>query len=312
MNKSLLTISAEVQVALDQGRAVVALESTIITHGMPFPQNRDTALAVEQSVRDGGAVPATIAILDGQMTIGLSASELDALAQTDQAMKLSRADLAMAVARKAMGSTTVAATMMIAHRAGITVFATGGIGGVHQGAEQSFDISADLQELSRTPVTVICAGAKAILDLPKTLEVLETLGVPVLAYQQDNLPAFWSQDSGLKAPLRADSVNDIVAFMQARAALNIDGGVLIANPVPADHEIPRDQMLGLINQSISEAAAAGIKGKEVTPWLLGRLVELSGGRSLITNQALINNNATLAASLAVSLAASPIGHVITC
>ncbi len=312
MNKALLNISPEVQAALYQGRGVVALESTIITHGMPFPQNRDTALSVEKSVRDAGAIPATIAILEGRITIGLSPEELDVLAHTDQAMKLSRADLAMAVARKAMGSTTVAATMMIAHMAGIKVFATGGIGGVHQGAEHSFDISADLHELSRTPVTVICAGAKAILDLPKTLEVLETLGVPVLAYQQDNLPAFWSQDSGLKAPLRVDTVTDVVEFMHARTAMDVSGGVLIANPVPLEHEIPRDKMLGLINQAIEEAAKAGVSGKEVTPWLLGRLVELSDGRSLITNQALINNNATLAGALAVSLAATPTPSLISC
>lgn len=301
MNQSLLNISPEVQTALDQRRGIVALESTIITHGMPFPENRDTALAVEQAVRDTGAVPATIAVLDGRLSVGLTGEELESLSNVDQAMKLSRADLAMAIARKAVGSTTVAATMMIAHRAGINVFATGGIGGVHKGAEHSFDISADLQELSRTPVTVICAGAKAILDLPKTLEVLETLGVPVLAYQQDTLPAFWSRDSGLPAPLRVDTVAEIVAFMQARRNLDVGGGVLVTNPVPAEQEIASQIMQGFINQAVQEATAAGITGKAVTPWLLGRLVELTDGRSLTTNQALIKNNATLAGQLAVAL-----------
>ncbi len=301
MTHPLLTISPEVQSALRDGQGVVALESTIITHGMPYPQNRETALRVEQAVRDGGAIPATIAILDGQIMVGLNDEQLNALALTNDAMKLSRADLAMAVSRKAMGSTTVAATMIIAHLAGIKVFATGGIGGVHQGAEFSFDISADLQELGRTPVTVICAGAKAILDIPKTLEVLETLGVPVLAYGQDEVPAFWSRSSGLQAPLRADSVTDIVAFMQAREALQLGGGVLVTNPVPADAEIPRETMQVFISQAIQESQAAGITGKSVTPWLLGRIVELSDGKSLITNQALITNNAKLAAELAAAL-----------
>ncbi|ASJ71522.1 pseudouridine-5'-phosphate glycosidase [Granulosicoccus antarcticus] len=301
MSNPLLTISPEVQSALHNGEAVVALESTIITHGMPYPQNRDTALQVEKAVRDAGAIPATIAILDGQITVGLNDEQLNALAQTKEAMKLSRADLAMAVSRKAMGSTTVAATMIVAHLAGIKVFATGGIGGVHQGAESSFDISADLQELGRTPVTVICAGAKAILDIPKTLEVLETLGVPVLAYGQDEVPAFWSRSSGLQAPLRADSVDDIVAFMQAREALQLGGGVLVTNPVPVEAEIARETMQIFISQAIQESQAAGISGKAVTPWLLGRIVELSEGRSLVTNQALITNNATLSAQLAVAL-----------
>lgn len=301
MAHPLLTISPEIQSALRDGQGVVALESTIITHGMPYPQNRETALRVEQAVRDGGAIPATIAILDGQITIGLNDEQLNALALTKNAMKLSRADLAMAVSRKAMGSTTVAATMIIAHLAGIKVFATGGIGGVHQGAEQSFDISADLQELGRTPVTVICAGAKAILDIPKTLEVLETLGVPVLAYGQDEVPAFWSRSSGLQASLRADSVDEIVAFMQAREALQLGGGVLVTNPVPADAEIPRETMQVFISQAIQESQTAGITGKAVTPWLLGRIVELSDGKSLVTNQALITNNAKLAAELAAAL-----------
>lgn len=300
MSNPVLTISPEVEAALNSNQGVVALESTIITHGMPYPQNRDTALGVEQAVRDSGAIPATIAILDGQIMVGLNEEQLETLAKSSNAMKLSRADLAMALARKAMGSTTVAATMIIAQLAGIKVFATGGIGGVHQGAELSFDISADLQELGRTPVTVICAGAKAILDIPKTLEVLETLGVPVLAYAQDEVPAFWSRSSGLAAPLRADTVEEIVDFLQARESLQLDGGVLVANPVPREAEIPQAEMQTYITQAIAESQAAGIIGKAVTPWLLGRIVEITDGRSLICNQALIINNAKLAAALAVA------------
>lgn len=301
MSQAILTISPEVKAALNNRQGVVALESTIITHGMPYPENRDTALGVEQAVRDSGAIPATIAIIDGQIMVGLDEQQLETLATSSNAMKLSRADLAMALARKAMGSTTVAATMIVAHLAGIKVFATGGIGGVHQGAELSFDISADLQELGRTPVSVICAGAKAILDIPKTLEVLETLGVPVLAYGQDEVPAFWSRSSGLAAPLRADTVAQIVDFMQARESLQLDGGVLITNPVPAEAEIPQAEMQTYIAQAIKESQAAGISGKAVTPWLLGRIVEITEGRSLVTNQALIVNNARLAGELAVSL-----------
>jgi pseudouridine-5'-phosphate glycosidase len=303
--KPLIIYSTEVAEALQQAVPLVALESTIITHGMPYPQNRDTAQAVEQTVRDKGAVPATIAIIDGQIKVGLNAAELESLSTTKAAMKLSRADLAMAVARGVTGSTTVAATMILAKLAGIEVFATGGIGGVHQGAESSFDISADLQELAKTSVTVICAGAKAILDIPKTLETLETLGVPVLAYGQDNLPAFWSRDSGLAAPLRVDKVSDIAQFLQARKALAIEGGVLIGNPVPASAEIPKADMDKVIAIAVGEARGAGIQGKDVTPWLLGRIVELTNGRSLKTNQVLIANNAALAAELAVELAVGP-------
>lgn len=302
MSRPLLTISPDIQSALQDSRGVVALESTIITHGMPYPQNRETAERVEQAVREQGAVPATIAVIDGRITVGLDEQQLQSLARSTGAMKLSRADLAMAVSRGRTGSTTVAATMIVTRLAGIGVFATGGIGGVHQGAESSFDISADLQELARTAVTVVCAGAKAILDLPKTLEVLETLGVPVLAYGQDELPAFWSRDSGLAAPLRVDSVGEIVDFLQARRALSLDGGVLIANPVPEEHAIPKDQMQVYIQQAVRESKQAGILGKAVTPWLLGRIVELSDGRSLETNQALIVNNARLSAQLAMALA----------
>ena len=301
MQNNVMHISPAVQQALGSGKGVVALESTIITHGMPYPANRDTALAVEQAVVDGGAVPATIAILDGTPTIGLSNEQIEQLAQADDVMKLSRADLAMALARRANGSTTVAATMILAQRAGIGVFATGGIGGVHMGAELSFDISADLQELARTPVNVICAGAKAILDIRKTLETLETLGVPVVSYQHDEFPAFWSRSSGLAAPLRVGSVDELVRFIRARQALQLTGGVLIGNPVPAEHEIPAETMQGFIKQAVSEAQTQGVTGKAVTPWLLGRVVELTNGESLKCNQALIINNARLAAKLAVSL-----------
>jgi len=295
-------LSDSVQQALQHGGSVVALESTIITHGMPYPENLATALAVEKAVQDAGAIPATIAVINGQIKIGLTHEELDALAQSNNAMKLSRADLAFAVAQGVTGSTTVAATMIAAHKANIKVFATGGIGGVHRGAELTFDISADLQELARTPVTVVSAGAKAILDIPKTLEVLETLGVPVVAFGQENFPAFWSCDSGLKAPLQVNTAEEIVRFMRKRESLSIDGGMLIGNPVPQDQEIPKAQMDKIIEQSIQDCNTAGISGKAVTPWLLGHIVKLSAGTSLKTNQALIQNNAKLAALIAVELA----------
>lgn len=302
-----LSFPADVQAALSNGDPVVALESTIITHGMPWPQNRDTALAVEQAVRDAGATPATIAVLNGELFIGLDEDQLESLAKCDNAWKLSRADLAMAVATGRTGSTTVAATMIAAKLAGIRVFATGGIGGVHRGAESSFDVSADLNELARTDVAVICAGAKAILDLPKTFETLETLGVPVLAWQQDTLPAFWSRETDLPATARVDDVETIVDFLQAREQLGITGGVLITNPVPEADQIPASEMNLFIDQAIAESEAEGIRGKGVTPWLLGRIVELSDGRSLRTNQALIRNNANLAGRLAVSLATAARG-----
>ena len=282
-------------------QAVVALESTIITHGMPYPHNRDTALMVEATVRDNGAVPATIAVIDGALHIGLEHDAIDNLAQASDVMKLSRADLAVAMSRGVTGSTTVAATMMAAARAGIKVFATGGIGGVHRGAEHSFDISADLTELSQTSVTVICAGAKAILDLPKTFEVLETLGVPVMSYQHKQIPAFWSRDSGIDAPLVAKDIQDIVQFMNMRAALDIKGGILITNPLPIEAEIPREEMEGYIKKAITDAESAGIRGKDVTPWLLGRIVDITDGRSLSSNKALINNNAALAARIAAEV-----------
>ena len=293
-----LDITPEVQSALDENRPVVALESTIITHGMPWPQNYDMAVSVEQVIRDAGAVPATIAVLKGQIKIGLADADLRDLAQTPDARKLSRADLAICMVQGATGATTVAATMILAHLAGIKTFATGGIGGVHRGAEHSFDISADLQELAQTPVTVVAAGAKAILDIPKTLEVLETLGVPVITYGQSELPAFWSRTSGLVSPLRMDTAKDIAQAHMMRGALNIQGGQLIANPVPHADEIPQSDIDPIIAQAIQEADDQKISAKAVTPFLLGRIFELTQGRSLKTNISLVLNNARLAAEIA--------------
>lgn len=297
-----LDISAEVAEALAAQKPVVALETTIVSHGMPFPENLSTALAVEDIVRQNGAVPAAIAVLDGRIRVGLGVAGLERLAEAKNVLKLSRADLAYGVASKRPGATTVAATMIVAKLAGIGVFATGGIGGVHRGAETSFDISADLQELARTGVIVVAAGAKALLDLPKTLEVLETLGVPVVSYGSDEFPAFWSRQSGLPAPIRMDSTAEIAAFQRARAALRIDGGMLVANPVPAASEIPFDVMAGYIEDANRAAIAERVSGKAVTPFLLDRILKLTDGRSLVTNIALIKNNAKLAAGIAVALA----------
>ena len=308
--------SPEVAEALTDGNAVVALESTIITHGMPYPDNLAMARSVEAIIRENGAVPATIAVIGGTLHVGLDESQAETLAQAQAPMKLSRADLAFAMAQGLTGGTTVAATMMAAHRAGVAVFATGGIGGVHRGAEESFDISADLGELARTPVTVVCAGAKAILDVPKTLEVLETHGVPVIAYGQDDFPAFWSRESGLAAPLRLDDPEAIAGFMAARRELAGfgHGGVLVANPVPEADEIPAAEMNAVIEQAVAEAAKAGITGKAVTPWLLQRILDITEGRSLKTNIALVENNARLAARIAVEFAGGrrkkPIGFMV--
>jgi pseudouridine-5'-phosphate glycosidase len=285
------------------GVPVVALESTIITHGMPYPQNLETATRVEAELRREGAVPATIAVLDGEIRVGLEPETLDRLAKARDVAKLSRADLAVCLARGDTGATTVAATMICAARAGIAVFATGGIGGVHRGAEDSFDISADLHELAQTPVTVVAAGAKAILDLPKTLEVLETLGVPVIATGQPGFPAFWSRESGLAAPLRIDDPARIAAAHAMRAALGLPGGQLVANPIPAADEIPASVLAPLIAEAQADADRHGITGKAVTPYLLQRLYELTKGRTLAANIALVLNNARLAARIARALAA---------
>ncbi|MEL6967015.1 MAG: pseudouridine-5'-phosphate glycosidase [Pseudomonadota bacterium] len=306
-NQTPFVTSATVTAALAANRPVVALESTIITHGMPWPENLNTARSVEDAVRSHGAEPATIAVMDGTLHIGLEPEAMEALAANDEkanapaVMKLSRADLPYAMAMGRTGSTTVAATMIAAAAAGIDVFATGGIGGVHRGAEESFDVSADLQELARSPVTVVCAGAKAILDLPKTLEVLETLGVPVVGYQTDELPAFWSRESGLAAPLRADTPGDIATFHSTRQSLGLSGGILIANPLPADAALPRDTIESWIEGAMAAAIADDVKGKAVTPYLLAKINDLSAGRSLAANQVLIIENAKLAAQIAVAL-----------
>lgn len=298
-----LVLSPEVAEARANGAPIVALESTIITHGMPFPQNVETARRVEAEIRAQGAVPATIAIVDRQIHIGLTDAQLDALGQAKNVAKLSRADLAACLATGGTGATTVAATMICAHLAGISVFATGGIGGVHRGAETSFDISADLRELAETPVTVVAAGAKAILDLPKTLEYLETLGVPVIAFGQDDFPAFWSRASGLKAPLRMDSARDIAAAQRMRSRLGLPGGQLVANPIPVTAEIPRAEITPHIEAALAEAENRGIAAKAVTPFLLQRIFELTEGRSLTANIELVLNNSRLGAAIARELSA---------
>ena len=296
-----MTFSAEVSAARAAGKAIVALESTIITHGMPYPQNVETARIVEDDVRAAGAVPATIAVMNGELHIGLEDDQLQALGQAKGVAKLSRADIAACIATGGTGATTVAATMIAAHLAGIHVFATGGIGGVHRGADQSFDISADLHELAQTAVTVVGAGAKAILDLPKTFEVLETLGVPVIAYGQDMLPAFWSATSDIPAPLRMDSAAQIASAAKTRAAMGLQGGQLIANPIPQADEITAPILAPIIAQALSEADAQAISAKAVTPFLLGRIFELTEGRSLTANIALVRNNARLAADIAIAM-----------
>jgi pseudouridine-5'-phosphate glycosidase len=270
---------------------------------MPYPDNLTTARAVEQDIRDQGAVPATIALMDGMIHIGLSDADLERLAQTTDAKKISRADLALCLTMGWTGATTVAATMICAHLAGISVFATGGIGGVHRGAETTFDISADLTELGQTPVTVVAAGPKAILDIPKTLEVLETQGVPVIAYGQDALPAFWSRSCGITAPLRMDDAGQIAAAHLMRARLGLSGGQLIANPIPEPDEIPHDKIGPIIEQALIAAEEQGIAAKEVTPFLLGHILTLTAGTSLTANIALVRNNARLAARIATEIAA---------
>ena len=298
---ALLTPSVEVAKAQAEGTPIVALESTIITHGMPYPQNLEVARQVEADVRDAGAVPATMAVLNGTLRAGLDNAELEALAKAKGVAKLSRADMAACIATGGTGATTVAATMIAARLAGIHVFATGGIGGVHKGAELSFDISADLMELAQTPVTVVAAGAKAILDIPKTLEVLETQGVPVIAYGQDDIPAFWSRESGLPAPLRMDDPAQIAVAHRLRVKMGVPGGQLIGNPIPKDAEISAEVLAPIIARAQADADAFGIAGKGVTPYLLQRIFELTEGKSLEANIALVRNNAKLAAGIAQHL-----------
>lgn len=284
-----------------RGGPVVALETTIVTHGMPYPENVETARSLEAEIRRLGAKPATIAVIGGTIRVGLSSQELDRLGQAPDVLKLSRNDLAYAVASGKDGATTVAATMICAQLAGIRVFATGGIGGVHRGTENSFDISADLQELAQTPVAVVCAGAKALLDLPKTLEYLETHGVPVIGWRTGEFPAFWSRHSGLRVPIRMDTAAEIAHFLQVKWGLGLRGGALICNPVAEADEIPAREMAVHIEQAVAEAARLGVTGKAVTPHILARIVELTHGRSLRTNIALVQSNARLAAEIAVAL-----------
>jgi len=301
-----LARNAEVTAAQAAGAPVVALESTIVTHGLPWPQNLETARRVEAAVRAAGATPATIAVLGGRVHVGMEDAQLEALARATDVAKLSRADLAVRLALMADGSTTVAATMICARLAGIAVFATGGIGGVHRGVETTMDISADLDELAKTAVTVVCAGAKAILDIPRTLEALETRGVPVIVYRADAFPAFWSRDSGLPAPLRMETAAQIARAHRMRAALGLAGGQLVANPIPPEAEIPMAQIAPLIDAAVAEAAARGISGKAVTPFLLGRMLQATEGRSLTANVALIESNARLAAEIAIALLTAPL------
>lgn len=296
-----ITHSKAVQAAKADGRPIVALESTIITHGMPAPRNIDVARSVEDVIYGEGAVPATIAVLDGVLHIGLEPEELDALGVASNVAKLSRADLAACIATGGTGATTVAATMIAARIADIPVFATGGIGGVHKGAETTFDISADLQELAQSAVTVVAAGAKAILDLPKTLEVLETLGVPVIAYGQDDFPAFWSQSSNLRAPMRMDDPHQIARAHALRGAMGIPGGQLVANPIPAEDAIAPQTLAPIIAAAQKDADSQGVAGKAVTPFLLQQIFERTHGQSLEANITLVQNNARLAARIACSL-----------
>ncbi|RCK43953.1 pseudouridine-5'-phosphate glycosidase [Thalassospira profundimaris] len=297
-----IDIAPEVAEALAAGKPVVALESTIISHGMPYPQNLETAQAVEQDVRDNGAVPATIAVIGGRCKIGLSPEELEYFAKGTDILKLSRRDIPYCIAKKRDGATTVSATMILAEKAGIRVFATGGIGGVHRDLAGNFDVSADLTELGKTSVAVVCAGAKAILDIPKTLEHLETLGVPVIAYGTDEFPAFYSVESGHKAPLRLDSPQDLAAFLKSKWEFGLEGGVVIGNPPEVDKALAREAIEGAIEDALADAKEQNILGRDVTPFLLARVTNLTEGKSLEANIALVRNNARLGAKIAVAMA----------
>ncbi len=302
IDKSLLKYHPDVLDALKHHRPIVALESTLITHGLPYPVNLEVASGMEQAVRDAGAVPATIAVLKGQITVGLTADELAYLAQAQDVRKCSRRDFPIVMAQKGDGATTVAGTMIVAHMAGIKVFATGGIGGVHRG--HPFDVSADLMELSQTPVTVVCAGAKAILDLPLTMEVLETHGVPVIGHGCSNLPAFYTRDSGLPLDIRCDTTDEIADIIRAREALGLQTGTLVATPIPEKDELPAAVAEKAIAQALKEAEEQGVRGKKVTPFLLARVSELTHKESRTANVVLLENNARVAAGIACALAAS--------
>ncbi len=300
--KEYLELSPAVKAAMLAGEPVVALESTIISHGMPYPQNVETALRVEETIREAGAVPATIAIIQGKLKAGLTADEIEYLGQKGPSVtKASRRDLPVLVARGADGATTVATTMIIAHLAGIRVFATGGIGGVHRGAETTMDISADLEELGRTPVMVVCAGAKAILDLGLTLEYLETKGVPIIGYGTEELPAFYTRTSGFKVDYRIDTPEELAAAFRAQQEMGLGGGMLVTNPIPAEYSMDPARINAAIDQAVADSRQLGIHGKEVTPYLLARVKELTGGDSLDANIQLVLNNARLAARTARAL-----------
>ena len=301
MNKY-LDLSPEVAEALAAGKPVVALESTIISHGMPYPQNVETALRVEQTIRDGGAVPATIAVIGGRLKAGLTQDQIEYLGRKGRdVIKASRRDLPVLVARGEDGATTVTTTMIIAAMAGIKVFATGGIGGVHRGAETTMDISADLEELAKTPVMVICAGAKSILDLGLTLEYLETKGVPVIGYGTEELPAFYTRRSGFKVDYRIDTPEDLAAAFRTKLEMGLEGGMLVTNPIPEEYSMDPDRINAAISQALDEASAKGIHGKETTPFLLARIKDITGGDSLASNIQLVLNNARLAAQTAALL-----------
>lgn len=297
--ENILVFSKEVQEARENNKPIVALESTIISHGMPFPQNVEMAKKTEAIIRENGAVPATIAIINGKIKIGLEEEDLDLMAKSKNVVKVSRRDLGEVLSNNLIGATTVASTMICAHLAGIKVFVTGGIGGVHRGSELTMDISADLDELSKTPVTVVCAGAKAILDLPRTLEYLETKGVPVIGYKTDYLPAFFSSTSEYKLNTRAEDTEDIARRIMFSDILGLKGAQVVAVPVPEKNEIPNDEINEIIAHALEEEKKAGIKGKDSTPFLLAKIVELTEGRSLETNIALVYNNAKVGAQIAV-------------
>ena len=294
----MIKISKEVQEALKNNIPVVALESTIISHGMPYPKNVETALNVERIIRENGCVPATIGIIEGTPIVGMSPEEIELFGKTPGILKASRRDLPVIMSKKLWGATTVTTTMIFASMAGIEVFVTGGIGGVHRGAETTFDISADLHELSNTNVTVVCAGAKAILDLPLTLEYLETFGVPVLGYKSENLGGFYSKDSGLKLDYKMDSAKEIAEAIYYKRALKLDGGILVSNPIPSEYSIPNENINVYINKALEESKNLGIKGKDVTPFLLKAITDATEGKSLEANIQLVYNNAKVGAEIA--------------
>ena len=297
-----LRVSEEVKHALENNLPVVALESTIISHGMPYPKNVETALLVEKTIRDNGAIPATIGIIEGECIVGLSAEEIELFGKRKGIAKVSRRDLPIITSKNMWGATTVATTMIIAALAGVKIFVTGGIGGVHRGVEDTMDISADLQELARTNVCVICAGAKAILDLPRTLEYLETMGVPVLGYGVEELPAFYSRESGLKVDYRVDSGLEVAKILKEKWDMNLNGGVLVTNPIPHEYSYDFKEMEKIIDQAMVEMRKQGIKGKDTTPFLLAYIKELTGGNSLESNIALVLNNAVVGAGIAKDFA----------